>query len=316
MQEPSTKGCSMGKIHSIETFGTVDGPGVRFVVFFQGCPMRCRYCHNPDTWQTGDGTEMTAEEIMERFLRNAAFYKTGGITATGGEPMMQPEFLTELFSLAKERGIPTCLDTSGILFPAETAEAECCETETAGAECCKTETAETGCRETEMPEAECREAQMPEAECREAERTENDSSGIPPLRLEEIDRLLAVTDLVMLDIKHIRDEEHRKLTGHSNRNVLAFAKYLEKKQIPVWIRHVVVPGITFDEEELTELGNFIGKLSNLEKLEVLPYHALGEVKYENLGIDYALKGTPQLTKEEAALAENIIKAAMKKSGEL
>ena len=188
-------------------------------------------------------------------------------------------------------------------IPAETAEAECCETETVGAECCETETAETGCRETEMPEA----------ECREAERAETDSSGIPPLRLEEIDRLLAVTDLVMLDIKHIRDEEHRKLTGHSNRNVLAFAKYLEKKQSPVWIRHVVVPGITFDEAELTELGNFIGKLSNLEKLEVLPYHALGEVKYENLGIDYALKGTPQLTKEEAALAENIIKAAMKKS---
>jgi len=271
----------MGKIHSIETFGTVDGPGVRFVVFFQGCPMRCQYCHNPDTWLTEDGTEMTAEEIMERFLRNAAFYKTGGITATGGEPMLQMEFLTELFSMAKERGIHTCLDTSGILFPGELAEMKCRETESG--------------------------------------RAGNNGPGeaadtSPNLRLEAVDRLLAVTDLVMLDIKHIRDAEHRKLTGHSNRNVLAFAKYLEQKQIPVWVRHVVVPGITFDEAELTELGNFIGTLSNLEKLEVLPYHALGEVKYENLGIDYVLKGTPQLTKDEAAAAENMIKAAMKKSG--
>ena len=256
----------MGRIHSIETFGTVDGPGVRFVVFFQGCPMRCQYCHNPDTWQAEDGTELTAEEIIERFMRNAAFYKTGGITATGGEPMLQIEFLTKLFSLAKERGIHTCLDTSGILFPAEI--------------------------ECSLPSY--------------------GSAILPPkLQSEKIDRLLAVTDLVMLDIKHIRVGEHRKLTGHSNRNVLAFAKYLEKKQIPVWIRHVVVPGITFDETELTELGNFIGTLSNLEKLEVLPYHALGKVKYDNLGMDYVLKDTPQLTKKEAAAAYDIIEKAIR-----
>lgn len=268
----------MGKIHSIETFGTVDGPGVRFVVFFQGCPMRCQYCHNPDTWLPEDGTDMTAEEIIERFMRNAAFYKTGGITATGGEPMMQMDFLTELFSMAKERGIHTCLDTSGILFPTEMAEIECRETE--------------------------------------SENAPNSGTGekavfSPRSRTEKIDRLLAVTDLVMLDIKHIRDAEHRKLTGHSNRNVLAFARYLEKKQIPVWIRHVVVPGITFEETELTELGGFLKTLSNIEKLEVLPYHALGKVKYDNLGMDYVLKDTPQLTKEEAAAAYQIIEKAMK-----
>lgn len=236
----------MGKIHSIETFGTVDGPGVRFVVFFQGCPMRCAYCHNPDTWESSAGTEMTAEELIRRFQRNRAFYKTGGITATGGEPMLQMDFLIELFERAKNEGIHTCLDTSGILFPSE-----------------------------------------------------------------QIDRLLAATDLVMLDIKHIREEEHRLLTGHSNQNVLAFAGYLAKKQIPVRIRHVVIPEITFEKNELEELGRFLRTLPNLEKLEVLPYHAMGEVKYDSLGIEYRLKGTPQLTKIQAEEAERIIFHAMK-----
>lgn len=240
----------MGKIHSIETFGTVDGPGVRFVVFFQGCPMRCAYCHNPDTWEMDGGTEVSAEELITRLNRNRAFYKTGGITATGGEPLLQIDFLIELFELAKKEGIHTCLDTSGILFP-----------------------------------------------------------------LEQIDRLLAVTDLVMLDIKHIRDEEHRALTGHSNANVLAFARYLAKKNIPVRIRHVVVPGITFEEEELLELGRFLGTLPNLEKLEVLPYHSMGKVKYDSLGIDYRLKDTPQLTKAEAKEAEELIYRGMREKDE-
>ena len=285
----------MGKIHSIETFGTVDGPGVRFVVFFQGCPMRCLYCHNPDTWQADGGTEMTAEELLARYLRNASFYKTGGITATGGEPMLQLEFLTELFSRAKERGIHTCLDTSGIFFPAETEPGAGGKTETGETEpgaWGKTETGETepgAGGKTETGE------------------TEPGVRG----KTEDIDRMLAVTDLVMLDIKHIREEEHRKLTGHSNRNVLAFARYLEKKQIPVWIRHVVVPQVTLDETALTELGRFVGGLSNVEKVEALPYHALGKVKYENLGMDYVWKDMPQLTKEELRYAEDIIKKGMK-----
>ncbi len=262
----------MGKIHSIETFGTVDGPGVRFVVFFQGCPMRCQYCHNPDTWQIEDGQEMSAEEILSRFERNKSFYKTGGITATGGEPMLQLDFLTELFAKAKERGIHTCLDTSGIMFP-----------------------------------------WMPE----ETAAAESDREALQKMQTvvasqrEKVEKLLAVTDLVMLDIKHMEPDAHKALTGHPNTNILAFARYLDALKKPVWIRHVVVPGITFDREELTALGRFLKTLSNVEKLEVLPYHALGKVKYDNLGMDYVLKDTPQLTKEQAKEAEQIIKDAMR-----
>ena len=228
----------MGKIHSMESFGTVDGPGVRFVVFFEGCPMRCLYCHNPDTWHLEDGQEMSAEEILSRMERNRPFYRTGGITATGGEPMLQMDFLTELFAGAKERGIHTCLDTSGIMFPGRGGTSE--------------------------------------------ERE----------RLKKVERLLSVTDLVMLDIKHMDAAEHRKLTGQDNEKILAFARYLDEKQIPVWIRHVVVPGITFRREELEALGRFLATLSNVEKLEVLPYHS---------------------TKAEAKSAESIILEAMRQA---
>ncbi|MGN0350571.1 MAG: pyruvate formate-lyase-activating protein [Roseburia sp.] len=255
----------MGYIHSLETFGTVDGPGVRFVVFFQGCPMRCRYCHNPDTWNMEDGKQIEAEEIIEKFERNRSFYKTGGLTATGGEPMMQIEFLTELFSKAKEKGIHTCLDTSGIMFPQVMQEAVD-----------SIEKINELCEQNEQ--------------------------------MKKIQQLMAVTDLVMLDIKHIEEEPHKVLTKHSNRNILAFARYLDTIKKPVWIRHVVVPGITFEKKELEELGEFLNTLSNVEKLEVLPYHALGKVKYDNLGIDYVLKDTPQLTKAEAKEAEEMIRS--------
>ena len=243
----------MGKIHSLETFGTVDGPGVRFVVFFQGCPMRCQYCHNPDTWKIEDGEEMTADEIIDRFERNRSFYQTGGITATGGEPMLQLDFLTELFTKAKEKGIHTCLDTSGIMFPKK----------------------HTGTD------------QISEREISLTGISENMASD----RMEKTEQLMSVTDLVML-------------------NIFAFARYLDSIGKPVWIRHVVVPGITFDEKELTELGLFLKTLHNVEKLEVLPYHSMGKVKYDNLGMDYVLKDTPQLTKAEAKEAERIIRAAM------
>lgn len=249
--------CCMGYIHSIQTFGTVDGPGVRFVVFFSGCPMRCQYCHNPDTWNMPDGKEKSVDEILEMFERNRTFYRTGGITATGGEPMMQMDFLLELFTKAKEKEIHTCLDTSGIFF--------------------------------------------------------QEAWGNPENRVgdayEKIEMLMAVTDLVMLDIKHIESQAHEKLTGHGNEKVLAFAKYLDEIKKPVWIRHVVVPGITNEETSLTKVGEFLKPLSNVEKLEVLPYHTLGENKYENLGIEYPLKGIPQLSKEEAREAENIIRKA-------
>lgn len=241
-----------GRIHSIESFGTVDGPGVRYVVFFQGCPMRCQYCHNPDTWNKEDGKEMDADEVLAGFFRNQGFYKNGGITATGGEPLMQIDFLTELFRKAREKGVHTCLDTSGILFSEE--------------------------NET--------------------------------IR-EQFDRLMEVTSLVMLDIKHMDRQRHKALTGHEPDAVFAFARYLEKKRMPLWIRHVVVPGITYEEEELKALGRYLKTLSNFEHLEVLPYHAMGKVKYDNLGIDYVLKDTPQLTKEEGKQAEKWILSVMK-----
>ena len=239
-----------GNIHSIESFGTVDGPGVRFVVFFQGCVLRCKYCHNPDTWNFALGTKYTAEEIIARFIRNKEFYETGGITATGGEPMCQLDFLIELFALAKSKGIHTCLDTSGIMF---------------------------------------------------------DNS-----RLDKIDALLEVCDLVMLDIKRMDENEHIKLTGMSNKNVLDFAKYLNKKQKKMRIRFVLVPTLTDSEEHLASIGRFLSGFSNIEKIEVLPYHTLGKVKYESLGIQDPLENIPEADSQMAKNALEIIKANIKK----
>ena len=230
-------------IHSIETCGTVDGPGVRFVIFFQGCPMRCLYCHNPDTWGTDVNQRLTVSDILNKYDGVKEFCK-GGITATGGEPLLQIDFLTELFSQAKLRNIHTALDTSGITF------------------------------------------------------TPNDT--------KKFDELIKHTDLVMLDIKHINDDEHKKLTGHTNKNILAFAKYLSDNNVPMWIRHVVVPEITFKEKYLKDLGQFIGTLKTVTALDVLPYHNMAIKKYEKLGLDYPLINIPQLTKEEAIKARDII----------
>ena len=234
-----------GRIHSTESFGTVDGPGIRFVVFFQGCPMRCKYCHNPDTWDFSGGKEMTAEELMREYDSYKEFLKSGGITATGGEPLAQPEFLAELFSLAKSKGVHTCLDTSAGVYD--------------------------------------------------------------PAHPEKTDEVLKYTDLVMLDIKHIDNELHKKLTGKGNRNILAFAEHIRDIGIPVWIRHVVVPGITDNYDELFSLGEYLSTLTNLKALDVLPYHNMAMPKYAELGLDYPLGDTPPLTKEEAIKArENII----------
>ena len=187
--------------------------------------MRCLYCHNPDTW-CGGGTQYEASELIKKVVRNRPFYETGGITASGGEPMLQLDFLLELFSLAKKEGISTCLDTSGIVF----------------------------------------------------------NRGNVSL-LEKIDKLLSVCDLVMLDIKHIDENEHIKLTGRSNKSVLDFARYLNEKGVKMRVRHVIVPKITFLEEQLSSLGAFLSSFDNVEKIEVLPFHQLGRVKYESLGID-------------------------------
>ena len=210
-----------GIIHSLESCGTVDGPGVRFVVFFKGCPMRCLYCHNPDTWEMTGGQEMTVEQLMAEFEKKRPFYETGGITATGGEPMVQIDFLTELFTECKNRGIHTCLDTSGTMF-------------------------------------------------------QPDDSAY----MKKVDSLLEVTDLVMLDIKHIDPEEHWKLCKRPNDNILKFAQYVDSKGIEIWIRHVCVPHITINKDSLFKLGQFIVTLRNLKAIDALQYHDMGKMKYK------------------------------------
>ena len=239
-----------GFVHSTESFGTVDGPGVRFVVFLQGCPMRCQYCHNPDTWKMNAGSVRSAQSLIQEYERNAAFYSKGGITVTGGEALMQIDFVLELFRLAKQKKIHTCLDTSGVTY-------------------------------------------------RPGQSNYN----------QKLDQLMEVTDLVMLDIKHIDPEGHKTLTGHDNAGILAFARYLDEKKIPVWIRHVVVPGITDDPVLLTRLGTYLGTLSNIQALDVLPYHIMGVVKYEQLDMPYPLKGVPPATKKQAMEAKKLILAA-------
>ena len=242
-----------GNIHSIESCGTVDGPGIRFVVFMQGCPMRCLYCHNPDTWDFNINTPMTVDEILEKYDSVKEFLKNGGLTVTGGEPLAQIEFVTELFRRAKIKEIHTTLDTSGITFQKE--------------------------------------------------------------NTEKFDKLIKYTNLVMLDIKHIDDEKHIKLTGHSNKNVLDFAEYLSAKKVPMWIRHVVVPTITYKEEYLKELGEFLATLDTncVQGLDVLPYHNMGISKYDALKKPYPLRNIAPLTKEQAISARDMIISAMKEA---
>ena len=237
----------LARVHSTETFGTLDGPGIRYVIFLQGCPMRCLYCHNPDTWQMDGGRLMSVDEIISEFLKNRDFYSRGGITVSGGEPLLQIDFLIELFESAHEHGIHTCIDTSGITY-SETNEEY----------------------------------------------------------LAKLDRLMRVTSLVMLDIKHTDPDCHRRLTGHGNENIIAFLHYLERKDIPLWVRRVAVEGYTDSPSELFALGELIGGLRNLKALDVLPYHTLGAKKYEELGIDYPLEGMPSLSLERAKQAREQI----------
>ncbi|MBQ9117805.1 MAG: pyruvate formate lyase-activating protein [Clostridia bacterium] len=237
-----------GRIHSFESFGTVDGPGIRFVTFMQGCPLRCLYCHNPDTWE-GGGTSYSVEEVAGRVLKYKNYFgEKGGVTLSGGEPLLQIDFVVELFTLLKKKGIHTCVDTSGFTF---------------------------------------------------------DASNEEVVRKHE--KLLEVCDLVLLDIKHIDDESHKKLTGQTNARTLQFAKFLSDKGKPMWIRHVLVPTLTDEDESLKRLKAFIDTLKTVEKVEVLPYHTMGEVKYEKLGISYPLKGVQPPEKARVDNARKILR---------
>lgn len=236
-----------GIIHSVESFGSVDGPGIRFVIFCQGCPLRCRYCHNPDTWKFDGGQKVSCKELLAQYHKNKVFYKNGGITVTGGEALMQIDFLLELFSMAKQEGIHTCIDTSGVTYREGNSE-----------------------------------------------------------YLSKLDALLQLTDLVLLDLKQIDPQKHKDLTGVDNQGILAFSRYLEKKHMPIWIRHVLIPGLTDNAEDLHALGAFIGGLSNVKAVEVLPYHTMGVNKYRELGIPYTLENTRAADKSDVDAAKKII----------
>ena len=239
-----------GKIHSFETFGAVDGPGIRYVVFLKGCAMRCKYCHNPDTWSMAGAQEMTAQELFDKAYRYKGYWgKDGGITVSGGEALLQMEFVTEFFKLAKANGAHTTLDTSGQPFKMD-------------------------------------------AEY-----------------LEKFDELMNVTDLFILDIKHSDDEAHRELTGHTNQNILELARYLSDHNKEIWIRHVLVPGVTDSEENLEAIREFVKSLKTVKRFEVLPYHTFGVFKWEKLGIDYALKDVDAPTKEEVERANQILETS-------
>ncbi|MGT2666703.1 pyruvate formate-lyase-activating protein [Streptococcus rifensis] len=250
MEEVVDYGQVTGLVHSTESFGSVDGPGIRFIVFMQGCKMRCQYCHNPDTWamKNDKAKERTASDVLAEALRYRGFWGAdGGITVSGGEATLQIDFVTALFTLAKEKGIHTTLDTCALTFK-ETTE-----------------------------------------------------------YLAKYDKLMAVTDLVLLDIKEINPAQHKVVTGHSNETIIACAKYLSKIGKPVWIRHVLVPGLTDRDEDLKGLGDFVKEnLTNVERFEVLPYHTMGEFKWRELGIKYPLEGVKPPTKARVQNAKELM----------
>ena len=230
------------KVHSFESFGAVDGPGIRFVIFLQGCHLECKYCHNRDTWDINSGKYESLDEIFTKVIRYKNYIcPNGGVTVTGGEPLLQVKFLVELFKKLKEENIHTCIDTSGMVSITD-----------------------------------------------------------------DIKELLSYTDLVLLDIKHIDDNKCRDLVGKSNKLELEFAKYLSDNNIKMWIRQVIVPGYTDNKEDLLKLKDFIGSLKTVEKLELLPYHNIGEFKWKKLGLKYPLEGIRQATDEDIKKAKEIL----------
>ena len=238
---------TMLRVHSVESFGSVDGPGIRFVIFLKGCAMRCQYCHNPDTWDRAGGNLRSVDDVLSQALRYRSYWgEKGGITVSGGEALLQIQPLTELFHKAKDLGINTCLDTSAQPFSRKDG------------------------------------------------------------RFSAFEALMKYTDLVLLDIKHIDNDAHKRLTGWENENILDCARYLSDIHKPVWIRHVLVPGINDDDESLHRLRSFIDTLSNVERVEVLPYHDLGVYKWEQLGIPYKLTDVKPPTEESVLHARKIL----------
>lgn len=239
---------TIGYVHSIESFGSVDGPGIRFVAFMQGCRLRCAFCHNPDTWSMGGGTPYTPQELVDKALDYQVYWgDEGGITISGGEPLLQIDFILEVFKLAKEHGIHTAIDSCGAPFTKE-----------------------------------------------------------EPF-FSVYDELMEYTDLVLMDIKHINNEFHKEYTMAENTSILEMAQDLSKREIPMWIRHVLVPEHSDFDEDLEALNVFIESLGEAVKnVEILPYHELGVYKYEELGIPYRLKGIKPPTQERVENAKHIL----------
>lgn len=231
------------KVHSVESFGTVDGPGIRYVIFLQGCNLQCKYCHNRDTWEINGGEYKSLDEIFEKIknYKNYIIPSGGGVTVTGGEPLIQVKFIIELFKKLKEEGINTCIDTSGMFAISE-----------------------------------------------------------------DIKEVLKYTDLVLLDIKHIDDEKCKNLVGVSNKRELEFAKYLSENNKKMWIRQVLVPGYTDDEQDLIRLKEFLSTLKTVEKVQILPYHSMGKFKWEKIGLEYPLEGVRDANQEDVDRAKKIL----------
>lgn len=230
-----------GRIHSIETCGAVDGPGLRYIVFTQGCPLRCRYCHNPDTWKMQDGKEETTEDLIKDIVKYKTFMNAsgGGVTVSGGEPFVQAAFLKDLLMKCKENGLHTTVDTSGYVS------------------------------------------------------------------LDVADPVLDYTDLVLLDIKSFNPNAFKDLTGVELDRTLAFAKHLEERNIPIWIRYVLVPNLTDNEEDIEGLAKFLTTLKNVERIDILPFHKMGEYKWEQLGYEYSLADTHEPSIDETNKAHAI-----------
>ena len=230
------------KVHSVESFGTVDGPGIRFVLFLQGCHLECKYCHNRDTWDINSGHYKSLDEIFIKIMNYKNYiYPRGGVTISGGEPLLQHQFIYELFTKLKKENIHTCIDTSGMVT-----------------------------------------------------------------LTDDIKKLIDITNLFLLDIKHIDDKKCKELVGKSNKLELEFAKYLSDNKKPMWIRQVIVPGFTDEKQDLLKLKNFINSLKTVERVELLPYHSVGEFKWKKLGLNYPLEGVRQADDNDIKRAKEIL----------